>query len=150
MRKLLEKYFRNFFTALADASEMAEVFRRNDVERDEENAQALKIVNGEINFNNISFTYHEPGTNRPQLFENFSLNIKAGEKVALVGQSGSGKSSLTKLLFRFLDPQHGTISFDGADAKAYTLVNLPFKGGLSRDGYYLSTAYKYAYLMRLK
>jgi ATP-binding cassette subfamily B protein len=58
------------------------------------------------------------------LFEDFSLNIKAGEKIALVGQSGSGKSTLTKLLFRFLDPQKGSVTFDGLDAKAFTLHSL--------------------------
>jgi len=116
--------FRNFFTALADASEMAEVFRREDVEKDAEDAKPLKITQGEINFNNVSFTYHESGTDQPQLFENFSLCIKAGEKVALVGQSGSGKSSLTKLLFRFLEPQQGTILYDGIAARDFTLKSL--------------------------
>ncbi|MDO9167973.1 MAG: ABC transporter ATP-binding protein [Methylobacter sp.] len=116
--------FRNFFTALADASEMAEVFRQEDLEVDPDHAQALAITHGAIDFNNIYFTYNEANSGQTQLFENFSLNIKAGEKVALVGQSGSGKSSLTKLLFRFLDPQKGRISFDGFDAKAFTLSSL--------------------------
>ncbi|MGZ8153058.1 MAG: ABC transporter ATP-binding protein [Methylovulum sp.] len=113
--------FRNFFTALADASEMAEVFRQQDLEVDADNARALTISRGEISFSNISFTYNEANTRQQQLFENFSLHIKAGEKVALVGQSGSGKSSLTKLLFRFIDPQKGAITFDGFDAKTFTL-----------------------------
>lgn len=116
--------FRNFFTALADASEMAEVFRQEDLEVDPDHAQALAITHGAIDVNNICFTYNEANSGQTQLFENFSLNIKAGEKVALVGQSGSGKSSLTKLLFRFLDPQKGRISFDGFDAKAFTLSSL--------------------------
>jgi len=116
--------FRNFFTALADASEMADVFRQQDVEADDADAQPLTISHGAIDFNNICFTYHEENSRQTQLFENFSLHIKAGEKVALVGQSGSGKSSLTKLLFRFLDPQQGSISFDGQDAKAFTLSSL--------------------------
>lgn len=116
--------FRNFFTALADASEMAEVFRQQDIEVDADNAQPLIITHGAIDFTNICFTYNEANSGQSQLFENFSLNIKAGEKVALVGQSGSGKSSLTKLLFRFLDPQTGSISFDGFDAKAFTLSSL--------------------------
>ena len=58
------------------------------------------------------------------MFEDFSLTINASEKIALVGQSGSGKSTLTKLLFRFLDPQNGSITFDGIDAKAFTLQSL--------------------------
>jgi len=116
--------FRNFFSALADASEMADVFRQEDVEVDPADARALTISHGAIDFNNIYFTYHEENSHQTQLFENFSLNIKAGEKIALVGQSGSGKSSLTKLLFRFLDPQQGSIRFDGLDAKAFTLSSL--------------------------
>jgi len=116
--------FRSFFTALADASEMAEIIRREDFEVDAKNAKPLKIRQGDINFNNISFTYQVTNATQPRLFEKFSLRIQAGEKVALVGPSGSGKSSLTKLLFRFLDPQQGTVSFDGIDAKAFTLESL--------------------------
>ena len=58
------------------------------------------------------------------MFEHFSLQIKAGEKVALVGQSGSGKTSLTKLLFRFFEPQSGDITFDGMPATEFTLASL--------------------------
>jgi len=112
--------FRNFFTALADAREMTEVFRQTDLETDPPDARPLSITRGDISFNHINFSYnpHSP------LFTDFSLHIKAGEKVALVGQSGSGKSSLTKLLFRFLEPKSGTISFDGQDAQDFTLSAL--------------------------
>jgi len=116
--------FRNFFTALADASEMADVFRQTELEIDNSDARALTISDGEIRFNNIGFSYYPSNPQQPKLFDNFSLHIKAGEKVALVGQSGSGKSSLTKLLFRFLDPQQGSVCFDGIDARAFTFSSL--------------------------
>jgi len=116
--------FRNFFTALADASEMADVFRQTELEIDNSDAKALTISNGGISFNNIGFSYYPSNLKQPKLFDNFFLDIKAGEKVALVGQSGSGKSSLTKLLFRFLDPQQGSVCFDGMDARAFTLTSL--------------------------
>jgi ATP-binding cassette subfamily B protein len=116
--------FRNFFTALADASEMAEVFRQEDIELDADYAQSLSITHGAINFDKLCFTYNEQNSLQTPLFQDFSLAIKAGEKIALVGQSGSGKSSLTKLLFRFLEPQKGSISFDGQDAQAFTLKSL--------------------------
>ena len=116
--------FRNFFTALADASEMAEVFRQEDIEVDTGDALPFTISNGAISFNTLCFTYNQANARQARLFEDFSLTINAGEKIALVGQSGSGKSTLTKLLFRFLDPQKGSITFDGIDAKAFTLQSL--------------------------
>jgi ATP-binding cassette subfamily B protein len=116
--------FRAFFTALADASEMAEVFRQVDIEIDADHARPHTISKGAINFNQLCFTYNQTNIRQTHLFEDFSLNIKAGEKIALVGQSGSGKSTLTKLLFRFLDPQKGSLTFDGLDAKAFTLHSL--------------------------
>jgi ATP-binding cassette subfamily B protein len=116
--------FRTFFTALADASEMAEVFRQEDIELDTDHALPLTISNGAISFNKLCFTYNETNIRQTQLFKDFSLTIKAGEKIAVVGQSGSGKSTLTKLLFRFLDPQKGTITFDDIDAKDFTLQSL--------------------------
>lgn len=116
--------FRTFFTALADASEMAEVFRQTDVEVDDPKALPHVIHHGAIVFNKVGFNYHDQNSRQQPLFNNFSLSIKAGEKIALVGQSGSGKSTLTKLLFRFLTPQQGSIRFDGIDAKAFTLSSL--------------------------
>jgi ATP-binding cassette, subfamily B, bacterial len=116
--------FRNFFTALADAAEMAEVFRRDDLERDSPGAKAISIQQGAIHFDQLGFTYHPGNQVQPMLFENFNLDIKAGEKIALVGHSGSGKSTLTKLLFRFLEPQQGLISFDGVPATSFTLESL--------------------------
>lgn len=113
---------RTLFTALADASEMAEVFRQDDLEVDAKTATEHIIQQGTIDFKHLYFSYHQ--NQQHYLFKDFSLRIKAGEKVALVGQSGSGKSSLTKLLFRFLEPQQGMISFDGINAKDFTLQSL--------------------------
>ncbi len=115
---------RTLFGALADASEMADVFRQADLETDLANAYPHTISQGAIDFNQLGFSYHQDTTLQAPLFNNFSLEIKAGEKVALVGQSGSGKSTLTKLLFRFLEPQHGSIRFDGINAIDFTLQSL--------------------------
>jgi len=112
--------FRNFFTALADASEMTDVFKNSDLEVDLPMAKPLCITKGQVSINNIYFCY----ANQQPLFTNFSLHIRAGEKVALVGQSGSGKTSLTKLLFRFVEQQQGSILFDGLDSRGFTLASL--------------------------
>src|SRR5690606_34039064 len=94
------------------------------LEVDAADARPLKITDGSIRFDDIGFSYNPSNAGQPKLFDNFSLSIEAGEKIALVGSSGSGKSTLTKLLFRFLDPQQGTLSFDGMPAKAFTLTAL--------------------------
>lgn len=111
---------RNFFTALADASEMTEVFKNAGLEHDLPTASDHTITQGAICFKSVNFAYD----NQPALFEDFSLSIEAGEKVALVGQSGSGKTSFTKLLFRFVEPQSGEILFDGINSRAFRLACL--------------------------
>ncbi|MDO8843460.1 ABC transporter ATP-binding protein [Methylicorpusculum sp.] len=116
--------FRTFFSALADAAEMAEVFRCTDLEVDVEGAKPLQIKKGEIHFDSVDFSYSESSEVRSSLFKDFSLEVRPGEKVALVGHSGSGKTTLTKMLFRFVDPQKGSLKFDGMDARAFTLESL--------------------------
>ncbi|QTR52120.1 ABC transporter ATP-binding protein [Thiothrix unzii] len=111
--------FRRFFSVLADAREMSAVFRETQVEQDLPHTQARHITRGDIVFDHIGFAYGTAG-----LFSDFNLHIRAGEKVALVGQSGSGKTSLTKLLFRFIEPQHGDILLDGMAASGFTLASL--------------------------
>jgi len=114
------RYFRNFFNAIADATEMADIFANQDIEKDQEKATDHTIAKGDIEYRNIHFSY----ANKQALFENFNLHIRAGEKVALVGASGSGKTSLTKLLFRFSEPQQGNIYFDNIAANEFTLASL--------------------------
>lgn len=73
------------------------------------NATELKLTQGAISFNNISFNY---GENR-KVIDDFSLDIKPGEKIGLIGRSGAGKSTLVNLLLRFYDLEKGSITIDG-------------------------------------
>ncbi len=68
-------------------------------------------VKGYVNFENIDFSYVEG----EQVLKNFNLEVKPGEKIALVGATGSGKTTVVNLLMRFYDPQGGKISIDGVD-----------------------------------
>ncbi|REK76194.1 ABC transporter ATP-binding protein [Paenibacillus paeoniae] len=77
-------------------------------------------IKGQFEFQNVSFSY----PNRPNVVQQFSLNIKAGEKVALVGTSGGGKSTLLKLICRFYDPDQGEIYLDGIPLKDYSFSQL--------------------------
>lgn len=76
---------------------------------DKTDAVPLKVKEGEIKFNHIDFAY-DPS--KP-LLTHFNLTIKAGEKVGLIGRSGSGKSTIVNLLLRFYEPQQGEITIDG-------------------------------------
>lgn len=83
--------------------------------------QVLTKANGAIFFNQISLTYE--GQDTPAL-KKLTLHIKAGEKIALVGRSGSGKTSLINLLPRFLEPTSGCIELDGIQLTDLKLANL--------------------------
>ena len=73
-------------------------------------------VRGEVVFEQVHFAY--PSRLEQPAVKDFSINIKAGERVALVGPSGSGKTTLLKLLLRFYDPSQGRILLDGIDLRA--------------------------------
>ena len=80
----------------------------------------IDIHHGEITFDQVNFAYLE---GKP-IFDNLSFKIKPGEKVAIVGASGSGKTTVVKLLFRFFDIQGGAISIDGQDIAQVTQDSL--------------------------
>ena len=77
----------------------------------------LPAIEGEIRFENVDFRY----TDKEQVLENFSLTINAGETLALVGHTGSGKSSIGKLIARFYEFQGGKILIDGVDIRTIDL-----------------------------
>jgi ATP-binding cassette, subfamily B, bacterial len=84
---------------------------------DAPDAPALRASRGEIVFDHITFRY---GNQPRPLYENFELRIAPGEKVALVGQSGSGKSTFVKLVQRLYDPDDGRILIDGQNVARVT------------------------------
>jgi ATP-binding cassette subfamily B protein len=88
--------------------------------KDHPEAEPLVRSGAAVAFNNVAF--HYPGG--VQVFDKFSLRIKAGQRVGLVGQSGGGKSSLFTLLQRFYDVQRGSIMIDGQDISRVTQQSL--------------------------
>lgn len=78
-------------------------------------------VDGNVSFNNVSFHYQGKEQN---VLQNVSFEVKAGSTVALVGRSGSGKSTIANLLTRFYDIEQGEILLDGHNIKEYSLANL--------------------------
>lgn len=73
-------------------------------------------IKGDVEFKDVSFSYD----GEKMALENFTLSVKAGESVALVGPSGAGKTTLANLLPRFYDVTGGSITIDGYDIKDVT------------------------------
>ncbi|MGH7300130.1 MAG: ABC transporter ATP-binding protein, partial [Candidatus Rokuibacteriota bacterium] len=88
--------------------------------KDRPDAVPLPPITGEIRFENVSFAYDD---GRPVL-RAIDLRIAAGERVALVGRTGAGKSTLAGLILRFFDPQRGRVTIDGHDLRRVTLASL--------------------------
>lgn len=79
------------------------------------------VIHKGFEFRNVSFAY--PGTNRAVL-KNFNLKLSPGERIALIGENGQGKTTVVKLITRLYDPTEGQILLDGVDLKGYSLEDL--------------------------
>ena len=88
----------------------------------QQTANSLYLSKGELSFEQVNFNY--PGRANETALEQFNLDIKSGEKIAIVGPSGAGKSTVAKLLLGFYCPNSGTIKFDGIDAQRYPIENI--------------------------
>ena len=88
--------------------------------QDVEDADRLRVESGAVSFRDVSFNYGE----EMPVINDFNLNVKAGEKVGLVGKSGAGKSTLVNLLMRFFEPEKGVISVDGTDIRSVSQDSL--------------------------
>ncbi len=80
--------------------------------------KVLKNLEKSLTYNHLSFSY--PSNDR-EILKNISFEIKKGQKVAFVGHTGSGKTTLTQLLTRFYEPSTGSIEIDGTDIRDFTL-----------------------------
>jgi ATP-binding cassette subfamily B protein len=88
---------------------------------DPEKPVKVKNLKGEIELKKVTFAYDK---NRNKALKEVSLKIRQGQSVALIGRSGAGKTSFTKLLLRFFDPDRGVITVDGIDIKKFTKSQL--------------------------
>lgn len=111
---------RDIAESVADAQEMVEIINHRPSIIDAHDATALVLPKGAIEFSHVSFSYivHRP------IFQDLNITMSAGERVAFVGPSGGGKSTLVRLLLRLQDVNSGAITIDGKDIRSITQASL--------------------------
>ncbi|CUS14767.1 unnamed protein product [Tuber aestivum] len=117
-------FFANFYrkiqTQMLDAERLLELFQRKPSVIDKPGAQEFQLKSGEIEFSDACFAY-DP---RKPAIKNMSFRVPGGSTVALVGETGGGKTTCLKLLFRFFDVNSGSITIDNQDIRDVTLWSL--------------------------
>lgn len=116
----MNSIMRSYNRIIGDAHDMTEILQLTPSITNKSDAK-LHVKKGEINFSHVDFSH--PGSDET-LFKDFSLHINSGERIGLVGHSGSGKTTFTKLLLRFNDIDGGEITIDGQDISAVTQESL--------------------------
>ena len=106
--------------ALASAGRIFEIIDADAPAYDRGGATAMEDVRGEVSFKDVSFSY----TRGTSLIEDLNLDVRPGQRVAIVGPTGAGKSTLINLLMRFYDPVSGHISLDGRDSRDILIHSL--------------------------
>ncbi|MDU2565845.1 MAG: ABC transporter ATP-binding protein [Anaerococcus sp.] len=104
---------------------------------DDDQAIKLDDVSGKIEFDNVYFKYPETREDEPYVLENINFNVNVGENIALVGPSGAGKTTISKLIPRFYDIDRGSIKIDDKDIKDITLESLRDNIGIVQQDVYL-------------
>jgi ATP-binding cassette, subfamily B, heavy metal transporter len=111
--------YRELRQALVDMERMFGLLDEKPDVADRDDAKALIVSGGDLVFDNVHFSY-----GKRHILKGVSFRVPAGKRVAIVGPSGSGKTTISRLLFRFYDPQSGSVRLDGQDLRAVTQNSL--------------------------
>lgn len=133
VRSILQ-FAEQFYRGITGIERFIEITDTEPDIKDTPGAKELKCSGGEIDFENVTFTYGEGGRD---VLSAFSLKIKKGEQLAVVGPSGAGKTTLCALIPRFYEPASGKILIDGTDIKDVTLRSLRSNIGVVEQDVYL-------------
>src|SRR5690606_26761287 len=96
--------------------------KQEDVSINQADNETKVRIHGALAFNNVSFAY--PSRNDVQVLNDVNFSVNAGEKLAIVGPSGTGKTTLASLILRFYKPQTGEILYDNKPAESYALTDI--------------------------
>jgi len=117
--------------AAASASRIYEILDEQPTITDAPGAVDLVECRGDVQFRSVEFSYK--GSTGTPVLRGFDLHLRPGETVALVGRTGSGKSTVARLLLRFYDTDRGAVMLDGRDVRSLTLASLRSKVGIVSD-----------------
>lgn len=129
----LSNLLNTFQAAIAGAERVFEILDEEPQLVDSKHAQPCAKLQGDVRFDNVSFGYDDKGL----ILKNISLHAKAGETIALVGATGSGKTTIIQLIMRFYAAQQGEITFDGTAIEDITIKSLRQHIGIVLQDTYL-------------
>ena len=118
--------YREIRQGITDLDSLLSVMKIKPEINDKPNAIDLKIQSGELYFKNVSFSYDQ----KRKILDNISFEVKSGTSTAIVGPTGAGKSTISRLLFRFYDVTNGSIFIEGVDIKEIKQVSLRSQIGI--------------------
>lgn len=133
IRKIIE-FSEQFLRGITGIERFLQIMDADIEIMDDEDAKDMETVRGEIVFENVSFEYPD---DHNIVFSNLNLNVKPGEKLAIVGPSGGGKTTLCNLVPRFYDINDGRILIDGKNIREITLKTLRQNVGIVQQEVYL-------------
>ncbi len=126
IRDLAQRY-NNFQAAMASSERIFELLDTPIEVQDAPDARELPTIRGDVEFDHVGFHYSDDPT---PVLEEINLRVQAGQTIALVGETGAGKSTLVKLVSRFYDPTDGAVRIDGVDIRAVTQNSLRRQMGI--------------------
>lgn len=133
VRRIIE-FTEQFQKGMTGIERFAEIMAIEPDIKDKEDALEIKNVRGEISFKNVDFSY---GKGEGKVLNNFSVDITPGEKLAIVGPSGAGKTTLCNLIPRFYDVDSGSVTVDGLDVRDIKIKSLRENIGIVQQDVYL-------------
>jgi ATP-binding cassette subfamily B protein len=126
--------------AIASGQRIFEVIDTESAVKEKANAAVLSDVKGDVKFDRVSFSYEGAKSKSDDILKNINLEAKSGEMVALLGATGSGKTTLVNLIPRFYDVTAGSISIDNIDIRDVTLASLRRQIGIVQQDAFLFSA----------
>jgi len=123
----LSRRFDTLQSTMAGGERILDLLNTEVEVRDAENALEMQPIIGGVRFENVTFHYSDDPT---LVLDRINLDVEAGQTVALVGETGAGKTTIVKLLTRFHDPIEGCVSVDGVDLRAVTQQSLRKQMGM--------------------